>query len=97
MLIFFAVLSMVLIFGPFVARAFDLCPAQACMPPAYRVPRADPEPVRPAIDMPIYESIDVETVEDCVRRSPVNKISGILTNFPQESVAIIRTWMMEGR
>lgn len=106
MLTLFAVLSMVLIFGPFVARAFNLCPAAACMPEAYRAPRPLPERPktlpRPTVEAPAYGEIsappiDIAAVEDRVRQSSVNKISEILTDFPQESVAIIRTWMMEGR
>ncbi len=108
MLTLFAVLSMVLIFGPFIARAFDLCPAQACMPAAYRPPRPLAESPGRTIEacvhteIPAFEElpeppIDVAEVEDRVRQSSVNKISGILTNFPQESVAIIRTWMMDGK
>ena len=127
MLTLFAVLSVVLIFGPFVARVLDLCPAAACMPQAAAPALLGAGPRWPAWDWGMAGSqtsgaaaerpriaqgrrtddlppgsgaadmIDVANVEGRLRESSVKKVSEILTNYPQESLTIIRAWLIQGR
>ncbi len=98
-----AVLVILLVVRPLVARAFEALPLLTAAAetrllaeqaaPALAPPVA-PGEVAPPEDM-FDELIDIDRVEGRVRASSVKKVGEIVEKHPEEALSIIRSWMYQ--
>jgi len=96
-----AILVILLVVRPLVARAFEALPAaaaaaeqklleqQAAMAAALAPPEAVIE------EDPFEELIDIDRVEGRVRASSVKKVGEIVEKHPEEALSIIRNWLYQ--
>lgn len=105
-----AVLVLLLVVRPMVARAMTLAPAGANSglgAGAAQLPGgaqaaiagpdagADPAPGPPLPDAAADNLIDLERVEGQVRVSSIKKVSELVDKHPEETIAIMRQWMYQ--
>ena len=105
-----AVLVLLLVVRPMVARAMTVAPAgansglgagAAQLPGGAQAAIAGPDPgADPALDPPLPDAatddlIDLERVEGQVRASSIKKVSELVDKHPEETIAIMRQWMYQ--
>ena len=105
-----AVLVLLLVVRPMVARAMTLSPAgansgigagAAQLPGGAQAAIAGPDAgADPALDPPLPDAaadnlIDLERVEGQVRVSSIKKVSELVDKHPEETIAIMRQWMYQ--
>lgn len=102
-LLLLAVLALLLVVRPIVARVVDTV-ALSPAPPQPDLLAAPP--TNPALTGPVAESdsesgleemIDISRVEGRVKASSVKRVSEIVEKHPEESLAILRSWMHSER
>ena len=100
-LLLLAVLALLLVVRPIVARVVDTV-ALSPTPPQPDLLAAPP--ANPALTGPVAESengleemIDISRVEGRVKASSVKRVSEIVEKHPEESLAILRSWMHSER
>ncbi len=100
-LLLLAVLALLLVVRPIVARVVDTV-ALSPAPPQPDLLAAPP--ANPALTGPVAESengleemIDISRVEGRVKASSVKRVSEIVEKHPEESLAILRSWMHSER
>ena len=105
-----AVLVLLLVVRPMVARAMTLAPAgansglgagAAQLPGGAQAAIAGPDAgADPALEPPLPDAaadnlIDLERVEGQVRASSIKKVSELVDKHPEETIAIMRQWMYQ--
>ncbi|MBI4031913.1 MAG: flagellar M-ring protein FliF [Proteobacteria bacterium] len=63
--------------------------------PALQAPGAKDEFVPPNVDEPQDSMIDMTKVEGRVKASSVKKVEDIVSNYPNETVSVLRSWMSQ--
>jgi flagellar M-ring protein FliF len=98
-----AVLVILLVVRPLVARAFDgaaagadqkLLGADGSLAPQLTGPGGVPAPIPEEEDLS-DELIDIDKVEGRVKASSLRKIGEIVDKHPEEALSIIRNWLYQ--
>jgi flagellar M-ring protein FliF len=106
-LLLLAILALLLVVRPIVTKAVDTV-ARSQVPPQADLLAATPAnpaltgpggslTVATASDSALEEMIDISRVEGRVKASSVKRVSEIVEKHPEESLAILRSWMHSGR
>lgn len=100
-LLLLAVLALLLVVRPVVARVIDTValPPLPPQPDLLTAPPANPALTGPAAESEsgLEEMIDISRVEGRVKASSVKRVSEIVEKHPEESLAILRSWMHSER
>ena len=102
-LLLLAVLALLLVVRPVVARVIDTVALSPLSPPPdlLTAPPANPALTGPAVENEsgsgLEEMIDISRVEGRVKASSVKRVSEIVEKHPEESLAILRSWMHSER
>ncbi len=87
-----AILAILLVIRPLVTRAFDIAPTEF---EENETGIGDISTAELLADTGEMDQVDIDSIQSSLETSPVKRVNELIENNPEETVSVIRTWMMQ--